>query len=208
MDQSAPTQFRAALTYLLEQEGRGAQTRLADELKIDRGYLNAIVRGRKSGSEKKRGQIAAHFDLLYEDMLSLGRRILNGEEISTKSDDDNTANNLPGNEINGHQQETDINDDGVVGKPVQGSENVSTKIIALLQMLESGTAYADMLDRLLDSYQETVSKEQKIQQLEEKIGGLKEENLKVNNQMKELESRLDRLESRSDGEKEILRKTA
>ena len=54
MDQSAPNQFRAALTYLLNQEGRGAQTRLADQQKIDRGYLNAIVRGRKSGSEKKR----------------------------------------------------------------------------------------------------------------------------------------------------------
>jgi len=206
MDQSAPTQFRAALTYLLEQEGRGAQTRLADELKIDRGYLNAIVRGRKSGSEKKRGQIASHFDLLYEDMLSLGRRILNGEEIS-KSDND-TANDLPGNEVKDDKQEPYIDDNRITGKQGQGSENVSKKIITLLQMLESDMVYAEILDKLIDNYQETVSKDQKIQQLEKKIGGLKEENFEVKNQMKELESRLDRLESRSDGEKEGYRKTA
>ena len=205
MDQSAPTQFRAALAYLLKQEGRGAQTRLADELKIDRGYLNAIVRGRKSGSEKKRGQIAAHFHLLYEDMLSLGRRILNGEEIS-KPDDD-TASDMPG-KVNDDQQEPDTNDDRATGKQGQKSENVSKKIITLLQILESDTVYAEILDRLLDSYQETVRKDQKIRQPEEEIGELKEKNLEVKHQMKELESRLDRLESRSDDEKEILRKTA
>lgn len=76
----APEQFRAALNYLLKQEGIGAQTRLADQLSIDRGYLNAIVRGRKSGSEKKRAQIASHFNMTYEDVLSLGRRILEGDE--------------------------------------------------------------------------------------------------------------------------------
>lgn len=68
-------------------------------------------------------------------------------------------------------------------------------------MLNSDTVYAGILDGLLDSYQETVSTDNKIQQLEK-------ENLALRNEMKEMKSRLDRLERRSDGEKESLRKTA
>lgn len=62
--------------FLLEKEGRGAQTRLAREMDIDRGYLNAIIQGRKTGSEQVRGKIADHFHIPYEEMLALGRRLL------------------------------------------------------------------------------------------------------------------------------------
>ncbi|MCJ7602939.1 MAG: hypothetical protein MUO63_15760 [Desulfobulbaceae bacterium] len=71
MAPSVSNHFNAALTYLLNQEGRGAQSHLAGQQKIDRGYLNAIIKGRKSGSEDVRAKIATHFHLNYEDMLVL-----------------------------------------------------------------------------------------------------------------------------------------
>ena len=72
--------FRTALNFLLEKEGRKAQSRLSKEQNIDSGYLNSIIKGRKPGSITVREKIAAHFDLEYEDMLYLGRWILSGRD--------------------------------------------------------------------------------------------------------------------------------
>jgi transcriptional regulator with XRE-family HTH domain len=200
MDQSATNQFRAALTYLLDQEGRGAQARLADLLGIDRGYLSAIIRGRKPGSEAKRCQIAAHFGMVYEDMLVLGRRIINGDDDPSRKGQ--TEDTPPSQE----SIDTDAAENRIINfkiSPINesGPEDVSNKIITLLQMLNSDTVYAGILDGLLDSYQEYVSTDQKIHQLEK-------ENLVLRNEMKEMKLRLDKLESRPDSEKETLRKTA
>ncbi len=202
MDQSAPNQFCAALAYLLDQEGRGAQTRLADQQKIDRGYLNAIVKGRKSGSEKKRSEIAAHFGMVYEDMLALGRRILDGEDDPSRrkqagdsplpqdfidNDEGNRAIDFKINPING-----------------PGSDNISKRIIGVLEVLGSGTAYADLLAGLIDAFQDSVSTKKKLEQLED-------ENLELRTKLKEMDemkSRIASLELRQDGEKENLRKTA
>jgi transcriptional regulator with XRE-family HTH domain len=200
MDQSATNQFRAALTYLLDQEGRGAQARLADLLGIDRGYLSAIIRGRKPGSEAKRTQIAAHFGMVYEDMLALGRRIINGDDDpSRKGQAEDTPPSQEG--IDTDAEENRVIDFKTSPINASGPGDVSKKIITLLQMLNSDTVYAGILDGLLDSYQESVSTDQKIQQLEK-------ENLALRNEIKEMKSRLDRLESHSDSEKESLRKTA
>jgi transcriptional regulator with XRE-family HTH domain len=200
MDQSATNQFRAALTYLLDQEGRGAQTRLADLLGIDRGYLSAIIRGRKPGSEAKRCQIAAHFGMVYEDMLVLGRRIINGDDDpSRKGQAEDTPPSQEG--IDTDAEENRVIDFKTSPINESGPGDVSKKIITLLQMLNSDTVYAGILDGLLDSYQESVSTDQKIQQLEK-------ENLALRNEIKEMKSRLDKLESRPDSEKESLRKTA
>ncbi len=200
MDQSATNQFRAALTYLLDQEGRGAQARLADLLGIDRGYLSAIIRGRKPGSEAKRTQIAAHFGMVYEDMLVLGRRIINGDEDpSRKGQAEDTPPSQEGLDTDAAENRAiDFKTSPIIGS---GPEDVSKKIITLLQMLNSDTVYAGILDRLLDSYQESVNTDKKIQQLEK-------ENFALSNEMKEMKLRLDKLESRPDSEKEILRKTA
>ena len=207
MDQSAPDQFRAALTYLLDKEGRGAQTRLADEQKIDRGYLNAIVRGRKSGSEKKRGEIAAHFGMVYEDMLSLGRRILDGEE--NPSLEKSIGDGPDGTEnvgALGHDRE--LLNFGITPKHGAGSENIPGRIVSVIEVLESDTGYSDLLAGLIDAFQDTVSTKKRNQELEEKIRELENENLEVIKQMKELESRIAILESTSDRETESLRKIA
>ena len=78
MSNDIPTQFRTALNHLLQQEGRGAQVRLARTENIDRGYLNAIIKGRKPGAEAIRSRVADHFGMTYEEMLLLGRRLLAG----------------------------------------------------------------------------------------------------------------------------------
>ena len=78
MSSDIPTQFRTALNRLLQEQGRGAQVRLARVENIDRGYLNAIIKGRKPGAEAIRSRIAAHFGMTYEEMLLLGRRLLEG----------------------------------------------------------------------------------------------------------------------------------
>jgi hypothetical protein len=82
MDQSIRNHFQIALVFLLEKEGRGAQIRLAREKEIDRGYLNAIIQGRKPGSENVREQIADYFHMPYEEMLALGRRLQDGSNQS------------------------------------------------------------------------------------------------------------------------------
>ena len=70
--------FRAALNFLLHQEGRGAQVRLATAQNIDRGYLNAVIKGRKPAAEEIRLKIANHFGMTYEAMLTLGRAVQEG----------------------------------------------------------------------------------------------------------------------------------
>ena len=75
MNNPIAEQFRAALNYLLHQEGRGAQVRLALAQNIDRGYLNAVIKGRKPAAEEIRLKIADHFGMMYEEMLAFGRRV-------------------------------------------------------------------------------------------------------------------------------------
>ncbi len=193
MDQSAPNQFRAALTYLLNQEGRGAQTRLADQQKIDRGYLNAIVRGRKSGSEKKRSEIAAHFEMVYEDMLSLGRRILNGEENPSLEKDNGVSSQSKGHVDTGGR-ENGVIDFKITPRHGAGSENIPDRIVSVIEVLSSDTGYADLLAGLIDAFHDTVS--------------TKKENLALRNKLKEMESRIASLENGADCEKECIRKTA
>ena len=199
MDQSAPNQFRAALTYLLDKEGRGAQTRLADEQKIDRGYLNAIVRGRKSGSETKRGEIAAHFGMVYEDMLSLGRRLLNGEDIE-KFSGENAGDATSGKVC---RDSLDNQPFGMNISPQHGPgrENIPRRVISVIEVLESDTGYADLLAGLIDAFHDTVrtKKEMRI---------LRRENIDTKQEIKTLKTRITRLESGQNGEKEDYRKTA
>lgn len=193
MDQSPPNQFRAALTYLLDKEGRGAQTRLADQQNIDRGYLNAIVRGRKSGSEKKRSEIAAHFGMVYEDMLSLGRRILNGEK-NPSLEKKNGVNSKSKGHVDAGERENGIIDFKITPRHGAGSEDIPDRIVSVIEVLSSDTGYADLLAGLIDAFHDSVS--------------TKKENLALKNKLKEMESRIASLENGADCEKECIRKTA
>jgi len=200
MDQSAPNQFRAALTYLLKKEGRGAQTRLADKLNIDRGYLNAIVRGRKSGSEKKRCEIAEHFHMLYEDMLSLGRKLLNDEECPTH---ENAANrDISALKIS----DTSKLRNEFLGKNhhpghIKGSDDIPDRIVRVIEVLNSGTEYADLLAGMIDAFHDTVSTKKKNLSLEKENSALKAK-------LTTMDQRVVSLENGSKSENGLIQKTA
>lgn len=158
MDQLITNQFRAALTHLLAQEGRGAQARLAKQQDIDRGYLNAIVKGRKSGSEKVRSKIASHFDMAYEDVFVLGRRVLAQAESSAANYENQTFDALTTAEPS---PEITLGDDAIDFKvPTKrggGSSSIHTRILKTIEVLESDTKYGDLLAGLIDAFHDSLS---------------------------------------------------
>jgi len=149
-------QFQAALNHLLRQEGRGAQIRLSIEQNIDRGYLNAIIKGRKPGAEDIRARIASHFGMAYEEMLAFGRRILEGKTDS-KSKVEPEVLVIEASEvraiakINRPQKE-----DG------RGS-NISRKILKVLEILESETEFSNSLSEVIDTYHQAMATVQENQ---------------------------------------------
>ena len=148
MSNDIPTRFRIALNHLLQQEGRGAQVRLARVENIDRGYLNAIIKGRKPGAEAIRSRIAAHFGMTYEEMLLLGRRLLAGgtdagpesgktESRRTEREGEDTREN------HGLQEDAGV--------------HLADTLRKALDILESGTKLGDSLVEVVAVYHEALT---------------------------------------------------
>jgi plasmid maintenance system antidote protein VapI len=137
MPNAIAEQFRAALVHLLSLEGRGAQVRLAQAKEIDRGYLNAVVKGRKSAAEEIRVRIAEHFGMLYEDMLALGRKVQEScaaDVTATKAVlPDQIAERRPAAEATRGLQE----------------RNVAETIRKALELLRSEAEYSDALSGVI-----------------------------------------------------------
>ncbi len=145
-------QFQAALNHLLRQEGRGAQIRLSVEQDIDRGYLNAIIKGRKPGAEDIRARIATHFGMAYEEMLALGRRILEGK-IDSESKVEPEAALLPGL----LKVEEHVADGNAPQEMGTRRFRFSEKILKVVAILESNTEYGDSLSVLIDAYHKAIA---------------------------------------------------
>lgn len=185
MSQYVAKQFHAALTHLLSEEGRGAQTRLANEQQIDRGYLNAIVKQRKLGSDKIRERIAEHFKMTFEEMLLLGRRILSGKDLSV----------LKGNKVaevlssapHLDEQEKNISKFDLVPKQELALSSISDKIIQVIEILNAGSGYDHLMSDFIGVVHGMVS--------------TKKENETLKNQLREVEARLAILEKQTDCEK-------
>jgi hypothetical protein len=148
MAQTVSNQFHAALTYLLVREGRGAQSRLALQQGIDRGYLNAIIKGRKSGSEAIREKITEYFRMEYEEMLALGRRLLDGQSGSppAKGKVRKKESSLPEVAV---QEENDMV--AVDCQPTMAMA-ISEKMVKVIQILESQTIYREILSGMIDAF--------------------------------------------------------
>jgi len=147
MDQLITEQFKRALIFLLEKEGRGAQTRLAREKDIDRGYLNAIIQGRKKGSENVRSKIAAHFQMPYEEMLALGRRLLETSGQEKKSPSGPVIEQVAKAEVMPEQGK-------VTGKGMDLS--ISDKIRKAIEILETDSEYRSRFADLIDVFHEAL----------------------------------------------------
>ncbi len=197
MDQSVTNQFRAALTFLLKKEGRGAQTRLAKKKKIDRGYLSAIVKGRRSCSDKVRSDIAAYFGMDFEEMLGLGRRIVNGEEETLSkqyTDKENVSewdNLLDAGDKKWNPEVIDL--------PGSGERiiNIPEKLAKTYAVLEAGGGYADLLASLLDAFQDSVNTKRENLKLRDVVQKLNIENAKLKDQ---LSNPLSRMEGQVNGD--------
>lgn len=193
MAQSVTHQFQAALAHLLAQEGRGAQSRLASQQNIDRGYLNAIVKGRKPGSEEVRAKIAGYFNMTYEDMLALGRGILSRSETEISEGKKGGKQKVAAQNDNS-QADKRLIDFKSPKKFREAQSGFSEKIMKVVEILESDTIYRDVLAELIDAFYDAVS--------------TKKDNLKLRNQMKEMESRIVSLEKRLADDKDSPRKSA
>ena len=187
------------MSYLLGEEGRGAQSRLSCEQKIDRGYLNAIVKGRKPGSEEVRMKIAAHFRIPYEEMLALGRRLLDGDEIQVAGASGNGTSEtvpLPPVSAIAHATDGSATDDRITpfAKPGREKEPIAERLRKTVAILESDTSYRDVLADLIDVFYGAVR--------------ATDDNLALRNQMRAMESRIASLEKQLAYKKENPRKFA
>ena len=184
MAQSVSNQFRAALIHLLAKEGRGAQTRLANQQGIDRGYLNAIVKGRKPGSDEIRGRITTHFNLDYEEMLALGRSLLEEQDVLA-SDRNYRMDNFA---VNNLEVAETVEEEFDSQRPRKrgGDPSFSDKIVKVLEILESGTSYGELLCGLIDTFHDSIK--------------TNEENLSLRKRMTIMESKIADFEERLDSE--------
>ena len=149
MNNPIAEQFRAALNFLLQQEGRGAQVRLALAQNIDRGYLNAVIKGRKPAAEEIRLKIADHFGMLYEEMLAFGRRVQAGL-VKTEE----------GKAAEGSDVEVESN----------SGNGISSKIEQVREILESGTGYDQVLSNLIDTVHQAIMVGRKSRKIENRLG--------------------------------------
>ena len=142
MNNSIAEQFREALNFLLHQEGRGAQVRLSVAQDIDRGYLNAVIKGRKPGAEETRLKIADHFGITYEAMLTLGRAIQNGTVIQGQG-----VSQL-GSLIDKQQG---------LERDVRVPDKLKSETLhQALEVLTSGTQYSAILTEMIDALHKAV----------------------------------------------------
>lgn len=158
-------QFRAALNFLLHQEGRGAQVRLAVAQNIDRGYLNAVIKGRKPGAEEIRLKVADHFGMTYEAMLTLGRvvqerTVVQGQGVSRLGPSRGTQSSVES--LDQHPDKTK-----------------SDALQRALEVLNSETEYSTILSGVIDALakgmkerRETVGMARRLELLEERLATL------------------------------------
>ena len=198
MSKSASNQFHVALSYLLRKEGRGSQTRLSTQQSIDRGYLNAIIKGRKPGSEDVREKIASHFNLAYEEMLILGRTLLEGDErtkeYTGKCPDGTADQEIPA--ILSQIADKGERGSGIkpLGNAAKNVYSISDKIRKVAAILESDTSHRDILAELIDVFYAAVDTEK--------------DKVATQNQMQEMESRLADMERQLADEKSQYRESA
>ena len=157
--------FRAALNFLLHQEGRGAQVRLAVAQNIDRGYLNAVIKGRKPAAEEIRLKIANHYGMTYEAMLTLGRAVEEGTVVQGQG----LSRLGPSKDARSHAESLDRHQEKTKSDTLQ----------RVLEMLDSETEYnailngvVEALDKAMKERREKVDMAKRLELLEARMAVL------------------------------------
>ena len=73
--------FSIALSHYLDKAGRGSETVLAIDSGVAQPTISRIKLGQSYGLRANCNKIAAGLNTTYEDMIALGRRIYDGEDI-------------------------------------------------------------------------------------------------------------------------------
>jgi transcriptional regulator with XRE-family HTH domain len=142
--------FVAALQKRLKEQGRGSKKKLAANVGVSPNHLSDILGQRKNASQKLKERIADALNMSFEDMLVLGRRIVEGREFVKKDQESTESLN----------QESKSNDEFLA---------------IAAQILESGTPCRQALISNLTAFRQAIelgSKEAKALQM---ITSLQEE---------------------------------
>jgi len=173
MNNPIAEQFRAALNFLLQQEGRGGQVRLAVTQNIDRGYLNAVIKGRKPAAEEIRLKIVDHFGVTYEAMLTLGRAVQEGTVVQGQGVSRLGPSRDKRSGVESYGRHLDAADPEVLQRA--------------LEVLNSETEYSTILSGVIDGFYEAVKG--------------RRENMDLVRRLELLEERLEKLELPLTGKK-------
>lgn len=157
---------------MLGKQGRGAQSRLARQHKIDRGYLNSIIKGRKPGSDEIRAKIAEFFNLTYEDMLALGRSLLEPTP-PLASEEDSSIGPAKQEEMSLRKEQTK---DHLVVQEEQPSYGPDARYLdktnKVTEILSSKNVYGEIMEGLIDIIHEASKENTENQALKKRIADL------------------------------------
>jgi len=150
----------------MKEQGRGAKKNLASNVGVSPNHLSDILAKRKNVGQKLKERIAETLDLTFEDMLVLGRHLvedrIDGESGGT----------------GGNEQSDSVAVEAQQQKPVKSVDYIAMSA----KILESSTPYRQaLISNITQYYQEmeTAQREKKalqmIQALQEEINIMRED---------------------------------
>ena len=157
--------FVAALQKKLKEQGRGAKKKLAAGVGMSPNHLSDILGRRKNAGQKLKERISDALDINFEDMLVLGRNIIEGRQEKVSGD-------ISGG---GHSK-------GLKTTHEQKTIDMSVLLTMTAKILESNTPYRQaLLSNITEYYQglEFSQKKKKaflvISEMQEEINTMRKE---------------------------------
>lgn len=171
--------FVAALKEKLKEQGRGSKKKLAARVSVSPNHLSDILAQRKNAGQKLKERIAHTLTISFEDMLVLGRRIIDGEVDEESGDISGFGFGKGSGGVGVSQDQQSIKTTGFL-----------TMVAAIL---ESNTPYSQALMGNILAYHDAIDIAQKEQKVLQMFNSLHEE-------MKIMRQDIDELkESEKDG---------
>ena len=155
--------FIAALKKKLKEQGRGAKQKFAAQVIVSPNHLSDILSQRKNAGQKLKERIADALNMSFEDMLVLGRLIVEGRE--------------------------DVENDKEFAKSLnQESKSIDDFLAMAARILESDTPYRQALINNLTAFYQAIDVESKESKAIQMIVSLQEELKNMRQDIEELKS--------------------
>ncbi|MGB3209286.1 MAG: hypothetical protein WBB19_01130 [Desulforhopalus sp.] len=150
--------FIAALQKELKEQGRGAKKKLAASVDVSPNHLSDILALRKNAGQNLKERIADNLGISFEEMLVLGRRIIEGWE-------DEGGNNVSGSDSSKDDR----------GGMEQKSIRMNDLLAMAARVLESKTPYRQALISNITAYHQAMDMTDKENKALQLIKSLQEE---------------------------------